>query len=387
MAARVLLIRPGPGAPELLPLEAWQALTAAPVFVAPGEPLGERLREAGIGAEEVAEAAPERLAEGLPPGAPEAGRRLRLVESHAHDETPPGARDLADRLASLAAEHGEIAFVLPSSPGAPDEAITRAVLERALAGDVEVEVVIGRQPRGHVLLELVRVMARLRGPGGCPWDHEQTHRTLIRYLLDETYELIEAVETKGPAEIAEELGDLLLQPVFHAQIGADEGTFDVDDVADRIVRKLVSRHPHVFAGVEVTGAEEVVSNWDAIKQREKGRESALEGITESLPALAYAQKVQRRAGEGWRSDAAGRLAAASRALERGAGDEAIGEALLALAALAGEEGVDAEGALRRAARRFRERMARVEDEARSRGISLPDLSPEERARLWEESEE
>src|SRR5205823_2503868 len=120
-------------------------------------------------------------------------------------------------------------------------------------------------------------------------------QTLAKHLLDETYELLEAIESGTASDISEELGDLLLQVVFHAQMGADAGTFDVDDVAGHLIEKLIRRHPHVFGDVQVSGAGEVVANWDAIKQHEKERTSAVEGVPESLPALAYAHKLQRRA--------------------------------------------------------------------------------------------
>ncbi|MGH2725752.1 MAG: nucleoside triphosphate pyrophosphohydrolase, partial [Actinomycetota bacterium] len=290
---RLLLVQTGPGAPDLLPLEVWQALSRPHVYLSPGDPLGMRLADAGMPFEVLEEAAPENL---RPVEAPaETGKRPELkllVSEHRHGETSPGARALVERLAAIAAEHGEITFALPAAHG---EEITRAVLEKALSGEPEVEVVIGRSARGARLLELVGVMARLRGSDGCPWDAEQTHETLVKYLLDETYELLEAIEAGTPDDIAEELGDLLLQVVFHAQMAADAATFDIDDVAGRLVTKLVTRHPHVFGDVEVEGAGEVVANWEVIKDHEKGRTSVLEGVPEALPALAYAHKLQKRA--------------------------------------------------------------------------------------------
>jgi len=267
------------------------------------------------------------------------------------------------------------------------------VLERGLQGDVEVEFVMGRAPRGHMLLDLVAVMARLRGPGGCPWDAEQTHRTLAKHLLDETYELLEAIDTGTDQDIAEELGDLLLQVVFHAQMGADAQTFDVDDVASALIEKLVRRHPHVFGNVEVSGAREVVKNWDVIKQHEKEGASAVEGVTETLPALAYAQKLQRRAGSAgfdW-SGVDGALAKVReeaeelvRAREQEREDE-LGDLLFAIVALGRHLNLDAEAALRRSARRFRDRFQAVEQAARDRGVSLGDLKEDELEQLWEEA--
>jgi tetrapyrrole methylase family protein/MazG family protein len=240
----------------------------------------------------------------------------------------------------------------------------------------------------------VKVMARLRGPGGCPWDAEQTHRTLAKHLLDETYELIEAIETQGEEAIAEELGDLLLQVVFHAQMGTDAGAFDIDDVAEGIVSKLVRRHPHVFGDVEVSGAGEVVANWDVIKEHEKERSSVVEDVPETLPALAYAQKLQRRAGRSgfdWRSvdgalekvrEEAGELALESDPQRR---EDELGDLLFAVAALARHLDLDAESALRRAARKFRDRFSAVERLASERGTTLRDLGDEDLDALWEEA--
>ena len=197
------------------------------------------------------------------------------------------------------------------------------------------------------LLELVEVMDRLRRE--CPWDREQTHRSLARYLLEETYETLEAIEHHregdDTAHLREELGDLLLQVVFHARIAAErapaDGGFDVEDVAGGIVDKLVHRHPHVFAGLEVADAGEVDRNWEALKAAEKQRTGLLDGIPPALPALAWADKVL------------GRLERAGRAPELPAApDGPVGEVLLALVARARAEGLDAEQELRGAARRI-----------------------------------
>ena len=193
------------------------------------------------------------------------------------------------------------------------------------------------------LLELVEVMDRLRA--ACPWDREQTHRSLARYLLEETYEVLEALEGDDPAHLREELGDLLLQVVFHARIAserpAEEGGFDVEDVAGGIVDKLVHRHPHVFAGLEVADADEVDRNWEALKAAEKRRTGLLEGVPTALPALAWADK------------ALGRLERAGALPELGpAAGRPVGDELLALVARARAEGLDAEQELRDAVRRM-----------------------------------
>jgi tetrapyrrole methylase family protein / MazG family protein len=157
---------------------------------------------------------------------------------------------------------------------------------------------------GARLLDLVRVMARLRAPDGCPWDREQTHASLARHLLEETHEVLDAIDADDRERLREELGDVLLQVAFHAQLAADDGAWDVDDVAQGIVEKLIRRHPHVFGDVEVSGADEVLVNWERIKAGEKGHKPIEDDIPASLPALARASKVQRRtAGWGfeWRS--------------------------------------------------------------------------------------
>lgn len=381
---KLLLVRPGSGAPDHLPLEAWRALTAVRAFAAPGDALAARLRDNGYEVADLPEAdlpTPERADAGDLKG-------KNLLVPHAHGEVPDEARALAERLAALANEHGEASFI------ATDEVVVRATMERALAGDVEVEVVLGRAPRGHRLLELVKVMARLRAPDGCPWDAEQTHQTLAKHLLDETYELLEAIEHGTDRDLAEELGDLLLQVVFHAQMGTDAGTFDIDDVAESITTKLIRRHPHVFGDVEVSGAPEVVANWDVIKQHEKERESAVEGVPDTLPALAYAQKLQRRAGSAgfdW-ADAAAALAKVreeaeelAREADPDARERELGDLLLSIVALARHLDLDAETALRRAGRTFRDRFGKVERAARDRGVALQDLSEAELVALWEDA--
>ena len=196
------------------------------------------------------------------------------------------------------------------------------------------------------LLELVAVMDRLRRD--CPWDREQTHRSLARYLLEETYETLEAIERDDAAHLREELGDLLLQVVFHARVAserpAEEGGFDVEDVAGGIVDKLVHRHPHVFGGLEVADADEVDRNWEALKAAEKRRTGLLEGVPAALPALAWADKVIGRL------ERAGRSAVLPEPVNRSPGS--VGDELLALVARARAEGLDPEQELRDAVRRI-----------------------------------
>ena len=192
---------------------------------------------------------------------------------------------------------------------------------------------------GARLLDLVAVMDRLRAE--CPWDARQTHRSLARYLLEESYETLEAIETGDSEHLREELGDLLLQVYFHAQIASEDdpdSAFNIDDVAADIVDKLVHRHPHVFAGLDVVGADEVEANWETLKDAEKRRDSVLEGIPWALPALALADKVL------------GRAAKAGVDVTLTAGG--IGDQLLRLVVDARAGGVDAEQALRDAVRRL-----------------------------------
>ena len=211
---------------------------------------------------------------------------------------------------------------------------------------------------GERLLELVAVMDRLRSPGGCPWDAKQTHTSLVEYLVEETYETVEAIETGDRTALREELGDLLLQVVFHARIAAEDAAdpWTIDDVADGITAKLVRRHPHVFGGEPAPGSEPGdEAGWQAIKSAEKQRESVTDGVPDALPALVLAAKLLTRAGHGEVDVPVADLTSrdvASRALaEVGAGG--LGDLLLALVAEARDQGLDAETELRAATRRHR----------------------------------
>jgi XTP/dITP diphosphohydrolase len=223
--------------------------------------------------------------------------------------------------------------------------------------DTAVELLYGSSPLpGGELLTLVSVMDTLRRR--CPWDARQTHESLAPYLLEESYEALDALESGDRAALREELGDVLLQVMFHARVAAErtDGTgFTVDDVADGIVTKLVRRHPHVFADVSVSGADEVTRNWDEIKAAERaaggGPASALDGVPPGQPALALAAQLQRRAG---RAGAPDELAT----LQADDGDEGrrLGAELFALVAQARAAGLDPELELRAAARRFGDRV-------------------------------
>lgn len=212
------------------------------------------------------------------------------------------------------------------------------------------------------------VIARLRAPdGGCPWDLEQTHATLKRYLLEEAYEALDALDGGEPARMAEELGDLLMQVVLQAQVGEDEGTFAIEEVLASITEKLIRRHPHVFGDVRVEGAGEVLRNWETLKKAERGDAPLLDAVPLALPALAQAQSVQSRAskaGLGPTPPTVEALAAAFAASQRdGATIDTLGDLLFGIVAVARAGSIDAEEALRLAVRRFRDAVA--SDEAAS----------------------
>lgn len=246
------------------------------------------------------------------------------------------------------------------------------------------------------MYDLVAVMDRLLGPGGCPWDRAQTHQSLKSCLIEEAYEVIEAIDRDDAHALEEELGDLLLQPVMHAQISAAAGGWDSDDVATRIVDKLIRRHPHVFGELQVANADEVLKNWDAIKRGEKGEgeRSILEGVPASAPALVRALEVSKRAaraGFEWPD-----LAAVweKHAEEVGELQEAIaegnqteisaefGDLLFTVVNLARWLKVDPEDALRTMVTRFSDRFRRMESVA---GGKLRELSPNDWDRLWNEA--
>ena len=212
---------------------------------------------------------------------------------------------------------------------------------------------------GEQVLRLVAVMDRLRSPGGCPWDAEQTHTSLATYLLEETYETLEAIDTGDRDHLREELGDLLLQVVFHARIAAEhpDDPWTVDDVATDIADKLVRRHPHVFGDADAPTAAHVEARWDAMKAAEKGRTSALEGVPAALPALSWAAKTMGRAE---RAGVAPPLAEPSPVPPQD--EEAVGAVLLGVVARARALGVDPEQALRQAVRAYAAQVRALEAE-------------------------
>jgi len=238
---------------------------------------------------------------------------------------------------------------------------------------------------GRALIELIKIMHVLRSPGGCPWDREQTHQSLARNLLEEAHETLEAIDSSDPERLREELGDLLLQVVFHSEMAMQEGTFDIDDVAEGITAKLIRRHPHVFGDVSVDSAAEVLVNWERIKTEEKGEHPIDHEIPPTLPALARASKVQRRAagfGFDWRSATAA-MAKVREELDEvdhappERAEEELGDVLFAVAALARTLSVDPETALRKATGRFAERFERMRRRAVADGVDLESLSDQD----------
>jgi len=265
---------------------------------------------------------------------------------------------------------------------------------------------------GAEVQKLVGLMQRLLAPGGCPWDREQTLETLVPYLVEETYEVVDALADGDPDDHREELGDLLLQIVFQAELRAAEGRFGIDDVARGIVAKLVRRHPHVFVLpgtlggsqtpdlVDVAGADDVLANWAKLKaaeKAEKGKHGALHGIPRSAPALLRATRAGEKAsavGFDW-PDADGPRAKIEEELReldeaRAAGDRAamqseLGDVLQAVVNLGRKLGLDPEAALRASTDRFARRFRHIEEALAASGRAVADASPEEQDRLWDEA--
>jgi len=346
-APRVVLVTTGSAlGTGALTWPAWEQLRGGTVLLGAGHPLRPALVEAGV------------VVTDLPDGA--------------------GVEELADRLVAAAA---------PDRPAvhpvgvAPDPGLTGALD----AAGADTTVLAGApDPPGARLLEAVAVMDRLRSPGGCPWDAEQTHTSLAPYLLEECYEALEALETGDLHALRDELGDVLLQVLFHARLAEERPAgqgWTVDDVAAGLVAKLVRRHPHVFGDVAVSGAAEVTANWDEIKASE-GPRGVVEGVAAGQPALSLGAKLQRRArragvplGAGAEAlGAAPSVAAALAALASALVDDdvpptvdRVGELLFTAVSVAVDAGVDPEAALRGTARRFAARVTAAEALARAEG--------------------
>ena len=247
------------------------------------------------------------------------------------------------------------------------------------------------------LEEIVRI---LRAPGGCPWGAEQTHESIRRNFLEEAYEAVEAIDERSPGHLKEELGDVLLQVLFHARMEQEAGRFNLDDVADGVCKKLIYRHPHVFGDVSVSGTGEVLTNWEELKRKEKGQATntdALSAVARSLPALWRAEKVQKKAkkaGFDW-PDISGALDKLSEELEElktAAAEgtnvaEELGDLLFSAVNAARFLKVDPEDALNGATDKFIGRFRKVEAQAAAQGKAMEDMSLEELDALWERAKE
>lgn len=250
------------------------------------------------------------------------------------------------------------------------------------------------------LRRLIEIMARLRGPGGCPWDQEQTHHTLKAYLLEETYEVIAAIDAGGDDDLKEELGDVLLQVVFHARIAENDGRFSLEDVAKAIADKLVRRHPHVFAAVTAKDARTVVKNWEAIKRQEKQargkiHKSLLDGVPRAFPALFEAKKLGRKTaqvGFDWPrpvdvfekvAEELAETKAAARRRKQDALEEELGDLLFAVVNLCRVYQVDPELALKGSNRKFRRRFAAMERSFGDKPVT--DIGPKKWQDKWQKA--
>ena len=255
-----------------------------------------------------------------------------------------------------------------------------------------------KQKEKYDINDLLEIMRSLRAPGGCPWDAEQTHESIRKNLIEETYEVVEAIDKKDSGMLLEELGDLLMQVVFHAQMEEEKGVFNFDDVADGVCKKLIERHPHVFGEVEVSGVDDVLDNWDAIKRRKKGQKKGSEpmlSVPRELPALMRAAKIQQKAsavGFDW-PDVSGaydkiieETQELRKAVESGVQDDVIeelGDLLFSVVNVSRFLKCDAEEALTAASDKFINRFIRVEQLAKENGVDMEKASLEELDKLWD----
>lgn len=243
------------------------------------------------------------------------------------------------------------------------------------------------------------IMRRLRAPGGCPWDAEQNHDSLKRYLIEECYEVVEAIDSGNDTHLREELGDLLLQPLFHAAIAEERGTFTIDDILETLADKLIRRHPHVFGDQQIRTSDEQVANWEKIKKEEKGAErtSVLAGVPQHLPSLMKAQKITEKAarvGFDWEhtDQVYAKVLEELHELEETmqTGDQErmeaeLGDLLFAIVNLGRFLSVNPEEALRKTINRFEARFSHIEATLHRHGVNLKDASAEQMEKLWEEA--
>lgn len=243
--------------------------------------------------------------------------------------------------------------------------------------------------------DLLRIMELLRAPGGCPWDREQNHHSIRRNFIEETYEVCEAIDDEDTEHLKEELGDVLLQVVFHTEIEREQGSFDIDDVCDGICKKLIFRHPHIFADTQADTAAEVLRNWEQLKQVEKNQQTAtdtLQSVARSLPGLIRAEKLQKKAakvGFDW-DEVSGAMEKVDEELDElrramhGDGDpeEEFGDLLFAAVNVSRFLKIDPERAMEKACNKFTARFAAMEQRAEQEGKALSDLSLTELDELW-----
>jgi tetrapyrrole methylase family protein / MazG family protein len=249
---------------------------------------------------------------------------------------------------------------------------------------------------------LIQIMDRLRGPGGCPWDAEQDHKSIMKHLIEEAYELADAVDSGDPESMAEELGDVLLQVVFHSTIAKENNTFTLSEVINHLCDKLIHRHPHVFGDATVADSKEVIRNWERLKKKETGkqeRESILSGVPESLPALLQAFKIQStvsRVGFDWEApqevllkidEERTELTDAMESGDNGKIENEIGDLIFSVVNLARLLNIDPEAALRQTNRKFTRRFFEIEKAAKARGIRLADMPMKEKDEIWEASKD
>ena len=350
MTGRIILVPFSPRvAPGLLSAAAWRAVTAPGTRVHAGDP--EHPILGFLDDQDVA---------------------IELIEGE--------SAEVAEELYTEAAAGAAVVWLADPSGG--DQPLVLALGERLTAAaerpgagepDVELELLPGSYDLpGAKVLDLVAVMDRLRSPGGCPWDRQQTHRTLVKYLLEEAYEAVETIEDgdcdtpgEGRDALREELGDVLLQVAFHSRIAQEhaEEPFGIDDVAQGIVTKLIRRHPHVFGGASAETAADVAANWEQLKAEEKGRTSAVQGVPIAQPALSLAEKLLKRARN---ADLDVTVPQLSEPLGHyadvmdGTAEQQVGRLLMAVVGLARQLGVDPEEALRHEARGLREQILHLE---------------------------
>lgn len=380
-APRVVLVETEPNLPGLLPFPAWDVLgTADEVLLRDPDahPSAVHLHLAGL---DLVRLEPATLAPG----------DLDLTRPG-----DPTDRRLAKALVHRALTRGSAVYLL----GPDDGRLPPVVGGEAQADGVEVELVfLAQQPSGVEVLRLIDVMRQLRHPDhGCPWDLQQDHASLVRYLVEETYEVIDAIEHGADHDLAEELGDLLLQVVFHAQVGMDRRAFTIDDVARGIADKLVRRHPHVFADGEASTPAEVQEHWDRLKAQEKGRAGPFEGVPTLMPGLELLTALQRKAaklGFDWRdaSEPLERISLELAELRTALAEQhepevvaaELGDLLGAVVGLARHLDVDADRVARDAGRKFRSRFEAVLRAAAARDQDVAALDRDDWLSLWDEA--